>query len=172
MTSVPDRMTWEQAKESVAAGIDLLNQRGPEGWPQRIKLDKLELHQGMTCVLGQLYGDERMGYVSGVQALKLTGPEQEHYGFRTDSFYDRLQVEWHRRIAELQGYPNPVTAPGALVRWSEHAGVWRVLGAEGETVRLRSADPEAGGWMRRLGVKEAEAAVSELWLYEGDEDLL
>ena len=55
----------EVAAERVAAGIAWMDDNAPEDWRSRIDLDRLDINDFYTCVLGQVFDnfDDRMsGY--------------------------------------------------------------------------------------------------------------
>lgn len=80
--ATPDDTLREQSHR-VSMGVEYLDTRCPEWW-RSIDLDTLELDNGSTCVLAQLYGD----WVAGVEALGLDNPTAETLGFVT------LRPEW------------------------------------------------------------------------------
>lgn len=92
--------------ELVAKGIALLDEKGPEGWRDRIDLDELDVSGGCTCVLAQVYGT----YGRGCTALRMastgcpcceTGKDQAHdFGFNDtcDISYDQLTAAWRAAL--------------------------------------------------------------------------
>lgn len=73
--------------ERVAAGVQLLDEKGPEGWRDRIDVESLSLASPIDCVLGQVYGHplprhKRWGsYLKAMIALDLTPHMAQDYGF-------------------------------------------------------------------------------------------
>lgn len=95
----------EQAREAVAKGAALLDERNP-GWDAKIDLDGLYVGDSTECVLGQLYGR----YLDGQTELGLSNSQGVSYGFDTwfrkeehpDEQYDMgdLQTAWEELINE------------------------------------------------------------------------
>ncbi len=60
-------LTVNQAEEIVAAGGKWLDAHGPvDGWWNRVDLDRLDVSNGVNCVLGQVFADrspDNEGYV-------------------------------------------------------------------------------------------------------------
>lgn len=83
------------AAERVALGAAMLDAALP-GWARRIMLDRLDLADCSSCILGQLY----RGFGPGVAALGLHGRLTEH-GFRAtrDVWWDALLAAW---LAEIE----------------------------------------------------------------------
>jgi len=63
----------------VRAGIALLDESGPTNWRARVDVDKLDLENPRSCVLGQVYGT----FDDGMAALDLSFFEGARYGFVT-----------------------------------------------------------------------------------------
>lgn len=67
------------ATKRVQAGIEFLN--GVKyGWQNAIDIQKIEMYDGESCVIGQIYG----GYDSGLSKLGLTDSLARSYGFEDD----------------------------------------------------------------------------------------
>lgn len=78
MLTMSDEDRNEILRSRVKAGIALLNEREwSEPWFMKINLDRLDIHSGQNCVLGQLFdtGDYSYsadGYAKGLHELGLT----------------------------------------------------------------------------------------------------
>lgn len=88
------------ADERVAAGVALLDEKGPEGWRERINLDTLDINSLAGCILGQIYGPECledwMGWRTGMDALGLErygSNEARDHGFEAYNFSEQAEVE-------------------------------------------------------------------------------
>lgn len=78
--------------ERVDAGIALLDERGPEGWDDKINLATLNIANARDCVLGQVYGR----YGAGCNALDIgLGLE---YGFWSFLGMTSLTEVWREKI--------------------------------------------------------------------------
>ena len=89
----------ERVEKAVQKGIDLLDQKGPKNWRERIDLDTFDIGSLNNCVLGQVYGS----WHDGMNALfpsTVTGRSDvaAHYGFDGVGFYAELQDEWTDRM--------------------------------------------------------------------------
>jgi hypothetical protein len=105
-------------EEQIDNGIRWLDTKRGIGWEHDVDLPSLNLSDCWTCVLGQLYGDERgtdeSGYAkSGYDhACELWDwcdfsetPNEystDHYGFSCVSFYRELTEEWKVAILALR----------------------------------------------------------------------
>lgn len=72
-------LSFEQTERLTAAvdkGVELLDQQQP-GWRDRIDVSSLDMHQGGSCVLGQLFGD----YFDGRSKLGLNADDAIDHGF-------------------------------------------------------------------------------------------
>lgn len=83
--------------ERVERGAALLDSKRP-GWWRDIDLDMLDIRSACGCVLGQigsLLGDD--GYLShfatGLDAVRLEGPQAGDYGFDWDVDFDEDATE-------------------------------------------------------------------------------
>jgi hypothetical protein len=96
----------------VKNGMALLNSKGPANWREKVYLERLNMSNGLCCVLGQLYGT----YLGGLEVL--FGPEPKtfeghtliakQHGFTVT--FDRiasmetqfawLEEEWRRQLAK------------------------------------------------------------------------
>lgn len=63
--------------ERVQAGMRLLDERGPEGWADRLDLEKLDMDSCFLCVLGQLSGT----FAEGWHVFDMTPDEIRNGGF-------------------------------------------------------------------------------------------
>lgn len=59
-------ITAQEAERCAAKGASFLDEARP-GWADKVDLDRLDLGDCMSCVLGQLYG----GYVAGINSDEL-----------------------------------------------------------------------------------------------------
>lgn len=83
--------------ERVALGIEFLDREGPDGWINKLDLDRLDVASVDDCPLGQLYGS----YYRGVD--ELFGPGQydsaSPYGFNMSEMpAPEITAEWLRQI--------------------------------------------------------------------------
>jgi len=92
----------------VRAGIALLDGSGPTNWRARVDVDKLDLENPRSCVLGQVYGT----FDDGMDALDLTFVEAARYGFVTGvglryvpSSWRALTDAWRDALASFAGPP-------------------------------------------------------------------
>lgn len=121
--------------ETVARGIALLDEHGPEGWLEKIDPQDLNLQSTSQCVLGQVYGDFSVGLE---KLLDESGREvilASAYGFDwpqadgsecEDELADediRVEVKLATLVDGVYGGPD--------VDWDDREGrVWRDLDAE------------------------------------------
>ncbi len=97
-------MNRSELAERVRAGAQLLD-HAIEGWPHRVKPERLEIHSLHRCVLGQLYGD----YHEGARQLQLSSEaatqngfftqEEDHAGDAACREYAELGALWKEEIA-------------------------------------------------------------------------
>lgn len=80
----------------VRRGVELLNEKGPEDWPYKLDLRKLNLTSIFNCVVGQLYG----GYGRGAVELGISASQAEKMGFLHPPGVYRagLRSEWRRQV--------------------------------------------------------------------------
>lgn len=86
----------KQIPQEIKAGMELLDIEAP-GWREEIDLEKLNLGDCESCILGQLF--ER--YTLGLFALELLNGEAHRFGFDchpTD--YDALTQDWKKALSE------------------------------------------------------------------------
>lgn len=76
MTVVTEKETTPY-QERARRGAAFLDEHRTDHWRERIDLDKLDIGNECTCVLGQLYGH----YGDGVEALKLEDANKFRLGF-------------------------------------------------------------------------------------------
>lgn len=94
----------ESMTKRVKTGARLLDAVRP-GWEREISLKTLDLGDGRSCVLGQLYGS----YHIGVGYLGLNSAEAEKNGFliqfqqRPQVGYRTLTEQWKREIKRRRG---------------------------------------------------------------------
>lgn len=93
-------MTPEQARERVARGVALLDEKRP-GWERLIQLGSLNLSTCHECVLGQLGGT--FGTFLGAMFPQTSHPERMDLAYRCGFYahgegYSTLQSEWVRAI--------------------------------------------------------------------------
>lgn len=101
-------MTIEQARERVASGAALLDQKRP-GWAQLVDVGKLDLRNTCLCVIGQVCGE----YYSGTERICASQKDACNHGYRvlasdcslTDlpfgkRAYRTLQDAWIEAIAD------------------------------------------------------------------------
>jgi hypothetical protein len=97
--------------ERVAAGAALLDKKVPGWWREdhkhAIDLSRLDTHDCLRCVLGQLFGR----YGAGRHELGMRSAADDRLtvkrGFFADdtSEYPQLDAEWRRAIAERRVAP-------------------------------------------------------------------
>jgi hypothetical protein len=92
-------------EKEIAAGIGLLNEKGPGGWREQViaNIDYLDISDAYSCILGIAYryiGDGYFPYSRGLKALGLWEDIRLscEYGFSTgsarDDLSDQLTREW------------------------------------------------------------------------------
>ena len=85
-----ERLTLKEARERVARGVKLLNEKKP-GWKKKIDRERLDMSSCEDCILGQLFGS----YRDGLYILKYA-----HFldnGFSLDSFIlPDLKQDWQK----------------------------------------------------------------------------
>ena len=101
-------MTATEARENVARGAALLDQKRP-GWAQQINISTLNLGSPCLCVLGQLYRSFTRGWVlltDGVAGqarpfgFDISGEESATTGGLDSPYYHLLQDAWIEAIAD------------------------------------------------------------------------
>ena len=95
-------VTDQVLKARVERGAALLDAEQP-GWCERIDVPTLDMRNGCSCVLGQLYPapTSSTGYMAGKMALCLAFPETDvPYGFSTPGHMNdaRLLPLWREAI--------------------------------------------------------------------------
>lgn len=86
----------KQIPPEIKAGMKLLDIEAP-GWREKIDLEKLNLGNCESCILGQLF--ER--YTLGLFALELPPEEADSFGFNCNpSDYDKLTYYWQEALSE------------------------------------------------------------------------
>lgn len=86
-------------RERVARGMAFLDQYYP-GHVERVNLERLNIHSGTACPLGQAYGLERAlkeGYSTPFWAAEATHPYilMYDFGFMADQDGDMLNTMWY-----------------------------------------------------------------------------
>lgn len=89
--------TKVQAPPEIRRGVEILDERGPEGWRERIDLDRLNIAQARDCILGQCFGM----YADGREAMNLTHAEVRDCGFVPTFSHSSsdLTASWHDYLA-------------------------------------------------------------------------
>lgn len=96
--------TDTEIRDHVDAGFALLNDSQP-GWQSKVDLDDLNIDSTFRCVLGQLYGNYRIG----IADLGLENPWR--FGFTLSAACCELEYvpclgalgeEWRHRISEAR----------------------------------------------------------------------
>lgn len=80
--------------DAVAAGMRLLDERGPADWMQRIDLDRLDITYASRCVLGQVYGT----FAVGAEALDIPTTALGSYPYGFSALNVAATGEWRRQI--------------------------------------------------------------------------
>lgn len=83
-------------RDLVNRGVQLLDERGPQGWRRTIKPERLNLRDYQHCVLAQIYGT----FARGVSTLDV---DPAVYGFvhqGVECFCDRLTLAWQQALTE------------------------------------------------------------------------
>lgn len=115
--------TKDGAAEDVRAGMELLDERGPDGWERRIDLQRLNISSCEECVCGQLYGN----YADALPKLGINSGRGYGFVMSNRASTRELQVEWERAIAERRrgtpGAPGDTVESLAPLRESELVGV-------------------------------------------------
>lgn len=103
-------MSRQTVEQRVARGIALLDERGPEGWRDRVNLDDLDMINPRRCVLGQVYDkgngpySSRTGWRIGKRALAIGGDGRpKTFGFIEYHNEDpaTLADEWRRQLRQV-----------------------------------------------------------------------
>lgn len=111
--SLPTKPRPRRYQKAVAAGFALLTKRKPT-WRNLVDVTRLDLGNGFSCILGEVYGDYETG---GSKVFRTSGWERETaaaYGFNTPAqvsgdYYDyqterrqmrALTAEWKRQLRE------------------------------------------------------------------------
>jgi hypothetical protein len=103
-------------QERASNGFAFLNDRGPEGWRERIDLDRLDIDHAYFCVLGQVFADNDEdvdGYEWALADFGFAGDAEElifngFYSLRDASDAPTLTAAWRDLIS---GTTEPVKAP-------------------------------------------------------------
>lgn len=75
----------EAIRQRIRAGIDLLDEVGPENWRERIRPNELNIQLLDNCILGQVFGD----FFQGCEDLDLNAWTATDYGFNVEN------AEWY-----------------------------------------------------------------------------
>lgn len=103
MSKIVNLTFKQKALIRVNAGIALLNSLNP-GWVKKIKMRDLDLGNGQTCVLGELYGS----FDNGKSQLGLSNELTTALGFfvpdeeNSNDEYDTLTDVWAKKIRKLK----------------------------------------------------------------------
>ena len=98
MNPLPDN-SMELARQYVADGAALLDQKRGSTWRQEIDFDTLDLDDITTCILGQLYGN----YFEGKHVLGII--DGANYGFDRNPFectWTQLEQAWKEECNDVQ----------------------------------------------------------------------
>lgn len=95
---VRDQRCLPQIRERVARGMEFLDKHYPDH-VERVDLDRLNIHRGTVCPLGQAYGEERalkQGYFLPFWAAEKAHPHVSMYdlGFIGDMGSDVYNQVW------------------------------------------------------------------------------
>ena len=104
MRTRAERVYDAEVKESVLAGLAVLQAAWGDGWVERINCATLDLASESRCVLGQLYGD----YESGCAALAEEDLDDDwgtYYGFNTYGNMEELDDAWHAVLCDKEETP-------------------------------------------------------------------
>jgi hypothetical protein len=110
----------ENRAARVADGIEWLNENGPADWWTRVDLSILDVSDGYTCVLGQVFADKaaETGLTTGYYWATWSWPYEEPLldakyvlalGFCTtleESGTSQLEDEWRTQIEDLVALVN------------------------------------------------------------------
>lgn len=87
----------EELEGNVDAGIELLDEKGPDEWRKKLDLDILDIDSCDLCVLGQLYGHT----IDGKEQLDISNLKL--FGFwpidGTEDCSDRLTEIWKKKLS-------------------------------------------------------------------------
>ena len=89
-----ERTTIEKA---VQEGVNLLDEKGPDGWRELIDVGRLDIGAACDCVLGQVYGS----FQRGLDELHTAGAGGWKYGFNHGTHEERkaLNEAWKEELA-------------------------------------------------------------------------
>ena len=89
--------------EAIDRGIALLDQKIPE-WCHKMQLDHLDMADGKSCVLGQLFEapENETGFGQGCSELAITSQDCRALGFtlHVQAEYCLLTRRWKQRIRQ------------------------------------------------------------------------
>lgn len=94
--------------DRVAAGIKLLDKKGPADWRSRVKTETLDILCGDNCILGQIYAvppppEHTNGFGVGQETLGIDLCDVWKYGFIPSPSITEdnaaLIAEWTRRLS-------------------------------------------------------------------------
>lgn len=82
--------------ERVQRGIDLLDEKGPKDWRDKIDITILSITSPLSCILGQTFGS----FIDPICGFNIRGVSDEYgfCGWKDDSA--ELEAEWIRRLTE------------------------------------------------------------------------
>ena len=95
------RITLTYARERAARGAAYLDQVMP-GWYRRINADQLDMGNGLTCILGQLYGS----FAAGLTGCHLINPSTAPRTSISPVFLGLLSVQGVCEALQEQDYEN------------------------------------------------------------------
>lgn len=94
------------AENAVDNGIKWLDANGPEGWRDKIDLERLNMADGIDCILGQLYDsywnapEDVRGTTMGTNSIRDKHCCEMCDGEDPGHTYASLKDEWIRRLSE------------------------------------------------------------------------
>lgn len=102
------------ATQRVSAGAKFLDSVNYD-WANKIDISSLEMYDGDSCIVGQLYGD----YETGLSRLGISSTEAMSYGFEDESYevtYTELTAAWKAYLTVKPGkYTGKVTGKAITV---------------------------------------------------------
>lgn len=127
-------------------------------WAAKIDISKLEMYDGESCIVGQLYGS----YEAGLSKLAITSTKAANYGFEDESYevtYSQLTAAWKAYLTVKPGtYFGKVTSKKVKVYDAIRCGDRNYVVY---TIDSRPDDPIMVGLTDFLASYEAEDAAKE-----------
>ncbi len=109
------------ATQRVSAGAKFLDSV-QYAWANKIDISKLEMYDGDSCIIGQLYG----GYETGLSRLGISSTKAMSYGFEDESYevtYTALTAAWKAYLTVKPGkYTGKVTGKAITVHDAMRVG--------------------------------------------------